>query len=214
MKALLPWYGVPAVEDGPAAVAPAGRHALRAAVGAALLYTVVTLAMFWPIVLHVWNSFPMDLGDPPNESWLVAWGAHALLTQPAQLLGGNIYYPHPNALVYNDSLLGLLPFSVPLYAVSGGNAVFTYNVLFLLSFPLCGLGAYLLAVLLTRSRPGGLLAGLIVAFCPYRMVHLSHLNQLSGQYLLFTLLFWERARRSAVQGSRLRFRLDLTAMGI
>jgi hypothetical protein len=166
-------------------------------------YLAITLALFWPVVRHIASCFPADLGDPPNESWLVAWTVHALTTDPSALLQGNIYYPHANALIYNDSLLGLLPLSTPVYLLDGGNAALTYNVMFLLSFILCGAFTYLLAFHLTGSRAGAFLAGLIVAFCPYRMGHLGHLNQLSGQWLPLALLFWERARAAASGGKRM-----------
>jgi hypothetical protein len=92
---------------------------------AALAYSAITLVQFWPVVRHIGNSFPQDLGDPPNESWLVAWSVHALVTAPSQILQGNIYYPHANALIYIDTLLGLLPLSTPLYLLSGGSAAVT-----------------------------------------------------------------------------------------
>ncbi len=179
---------------------------------AVLVYTAITAVLFRPVVRHIGNSFPADLGDPPNESWLVAWSVHALTTAPSQLLQGNIYYPHANALIYNDTLIGLLPLSTPLYLLSGANAAFTYNMLFLLSFVMCGAFAYLLALYMTGNAAGALVAGIIVAFCPYRMSHLGHLNQLSGQWLPLVLLFWERARTAASAGNRVRLARELACM--
>jgi hypothetical protein len=187
---------------------------LRAALLALVGYVAITGVMFWSLLQHITNSFPMDLGDPPNEAWVVAWGVHALSTDPSQLLGGNIYYPHANALIYNDNLLGLLPFAVPVYRASGGNTALTYNVLFLLSFVLCGFTTYLLARYLTRSGAAGFLAGLIVAYCPYRMVHLSHLNQLSGAWLPLCFLFLERTRMASRPGSQKPVWPELVGFGI
>ena len=167
---------------------------------ALMAYGAITAALFWPVLRGLTSSFPMDLGDPPNEAWLVAWGVHALTTAPSQLLDGNIYYPHAHALIYNDNLLGLLPLSTPIFLLSDGNTALTYNVLYLLSFALCGLGTFLLALEVTGSVAGAFLAGIIVAYSPYRMVHLSHLNQLSGQWVPFALLCWERARRICEEG--------------
>ncbi len=188
--------------------------AWRDALLALVAYTAITVVMFLPLVRHIFNSFPVDLGDPPNESWLVAWGVHALTTDPTQLLQGNIYFPHANALVYNDNLLGLLPLSTPLFVFSGHNTAFTYNALFLLSFILCGLFTCLLARRLTGSVAGAFLAGIIVAYSPYRMVHLSHMNQLSGQWLPLVLLFWERARAAAASDSGRRAWPEFAAMAV
>lgn len=188
--------------------------AWREALLALLAYAAITIGLLWPVVAHIANSFPVDLGDPPNESWLVAWGVHALTTDPGQLLGGNIYYPHANALIYNDNLLGLLPLSLPIFLLSGGNAALTYNALYLISFALCGLGTFLLARYVTGSTAGAFLAGLIVAFSPYRMVHLSHLNQLSGQWVPLALLCWERARRAAAREASGRLWPSLLGLGL
>jgi hypothetical protein len=199
--------------DSPADAARSGPGLARLQfLAATLAYGAITVVLFWPVVRHIANSFPADLGDPPNESWLIAWSVHALTTAPSQLLQGNIYYPHANALIYNDTLLGLLPLSAPLYLLSGGNAALTYNVLFLLSFVMCGAFSYLLARYMTGSTAGAFLAGIIVAFCPYRMSHLGHLNQLSGQWLPLVLLFWERARNAAAEGNRARLWRELACM--
>jgi hypothetical protein len=190
------------------------RAAWRQAIGSLLLYSIITAVLFWPVLRGLRDTFPMDLGDPPNESWLVAWGVHALTTDPGQLLGGNIYYPRANALIYNDNLLGLLPLATPIYLLSGDNTALTYNALFLLSFVLCGLATFLLARRLTGSVPGAFLAGIIVAYCPYRMVHLSHLNQLSGQWVPLVLLFWERGRAAADPERPGLLWPELAAMGL
>ena len=189
-------------------------HGWRDALLALLAYGAITAVLFWPVLRGLATTFPMDLGDPPNEAWLVAWGVHALTTAPSQLLDGNIYYPHANALIYNDNLLGLLPLATPIFLLSGGNTALTYNALYLLSFVLCGLGTFLLARRLTGSVAGAFLAGLIVAYSPYRMVHLSHLNQLSGQWLPFALLFWERARAAADPSGPARLWPELAALGL
>ena len=170
--------------------------------------------MFWSLLQHITNSFPVDLGDPPNEAWIVAWDVHALSTNASTLLDGNIYYPHANALIYNDNLLGLLPFAFPVFRLSGGNTALTYNVVYLLSFVLCGFTTYLLARYLTRKWTPAFLAGLIVAYCPYRMVHLSHLNQLSGQWLPLCFLFLERARAASRPGSQKRVWPELIGFGV
>ncbi len=105
------------------------RAAWRDSLLALLVYVLITAVMFWPVLRGLADTFPVDLGDPPNESWLVAWGVHALTTDPANLLQGNIYFPHAHALIYNDNMLGLLPIGTLVYLFSGHNTALTYNVL-------------------------------------------------------------------------------------
>lgn len=169
------------------------RQFLAACLGAFLLYCLVAVALFPGIVPHLRTAFPGDLGDPPSQAWIIAWDLHALSTNPAHLFDGNIFYPFHDVLAYQDSLLGLLPFAAPLLLLTG-SPVATYNILFLLTFALCALGAYLLARLLTGDARAGLVAGLIYGFSAYRMVHLYHLNLLCGMWISLVLLCWEQIR--------------------
>src|ERR671933_35339 len=160
---------------------------------ALLAYGVIALGLFPTVVAHLANAFAGDLGDPPSQAWILAWDVHALRTNPAHLYDANIFYPFHDVLAYQDTLLGLLPLAAPVLLT--GNAVLTYNLMFLLSFALCAWGAYLLARLLVGDARAAFLAGLVYGFSPYRMVHLYHLNLLSGMWIPFALLCWERVRR-------------------
>ena len=174
--------------------APRRVPAPLAAILALLAYGAIALALFPGVVTHLATAFPGDLGDPPSQAWILAWDLHALTTQPAHLYDANVFYPFHDVLAYQDSLLGLLPLAAPVLWLSG-SAVVAYNVLFLLSFALCAWGAYLLARLLTGDDRAAFLAGLVYGFSAYRMVHLYHLNLLSGMWIPFALLCWERVRR-------------------
>src|SRR5438067_1344559 len=171
------------------------RAAAPLAAGLALLaYGVIALALFPTVVAHIANAFAGDLGDPPSQAWILAWDVHALGTNPAHLYDANIFYPFHDVLAYQDTLLGLLPLAAPVLLLTG-NAVLTYNLMFLLSFALCAWGAYLLARQLVGDSRAAFLAGLVYGFSPYRIVHLYHLNLLSGMWIPFALLCWERVRR-------------------
>src|SRR5436309_9769299 len=171
------------------------RAAAPLTAGLALLaYGVIALALFPTVVTHMTNAFAGDLGDTPSQAWILAWDVHALGTNPSHLYDANIFYPFHDVLAYQDSLLGLLPLAAPVLLLTG-HAVLAYNLMFLLSFALCAWGAYLLARLLVGDTRAAFLAGLVYGFSPYRMVHLYHLNLLSGMWIPFALLCWERVRR-------------------
>jgi len=167
-----------------------------------VIYAVCTCAVFWPAPLHLLTAFPQDLGDPPSQAWIIGWYTHTLLTNPTHLWDANIFYPTPGVFAYQDSLLGYAPVAMPLLLATG-NLLLTYNLLFLLSFTLCGWFAFLLARYLLHLAgapyrfiaPAALVAGLIYAYLPYKMSHLGHLNLLSAQWLPLLLLCWERAWR-------------------
>jgi len=78
------------------------------------------------------------------------------------------------------------------------NKFATNNFLFLLSFVLSGLGAYLLAFYFTKNRPASFLAGIIFAFSPFHVyqstaIHLGMRHQeLIPFFVLFLFRFFEK----------------------
>ena len=75
---------------------------------------------------------------------------------------------------------------LPVYALTG-NIILSYNLLFLSTFVLSGLGMFLFVREITGSARAGLVAGLIYAFAPYRVPQFSHLQVISSQWMPFVL---------------------------
>ena len=73
-----------------------------------------------------------------------------------------------------------------MYVVTG-NPILCYNLLFLSTFVLSGLGMYQLVHELTGNRTAGFVAGLVFAFAPYRLPQSSHLHVLSSQWMPFVV---------------------------
>ena len=70
-----------------------------------------------------------------------------------------------------------------------------YNVVFLLTFPLSAIGAYLLAHELTGRRDAAFIAGLLFGFAPYRIAHLPQIQSLASFPMPFSLLGLHRYLR-------------------
>jgi len=155
----------------------------RDAVVAAALYIVLSLALTWPLAPRMTRDIAADLGDPVLNAWILAWDATHLWRG---VWNANIFHPHPLALGYSEHLLPQAIQILPLYAVTK-NPVLCYNVLFLSTFALSGLGMFLLARELTGSRTAGFVAGLAYAFAPYRFSTLSHVQILSSAWMPFAL---------------------------
>jgi hypothetical protein len=100
---------------------------------------------------------------------------------------GNIFYPEPLSVAFSEHLTPQMLQALPVFAASG-NAILSYNLLFLSTFVLSGLGAYLLTRDLTGRPMAAVVAGLAFAWAPYRMAHLSHLQVLSSAWMPFALL--------------------------
>ncbi len=67
-----------------------------------------------------------------------------------------------------------------------------YNLLFLSTSVLSGLGTFLLVRELTGSARAGFVAGLLYGFAPYRIGQFSHLQVMSSQWMPFALYGFRR----------------------
>jgi hypothetical protein len=157
----------------------------------ALLYLLLTIVMTWPIAAGLGRDVPGDLGDPAFVSGVMAWGADHWLA----LLGGDLgaasrfwdapfFAPEPMAIVYSEHLALHSLLTLPFYAATH-NPVLCYNVWFLSTFVLSGLGMYLLVRELTGQSSAAFVAGLAYAFAPYRIGSVAHLQVLSSQWMPF-----------------------------
>ncbi|MGH9371395.1 MAG: discoidin domain-containing protein [Vicinamibacterales bacterium] len=153
---------------------------------AAGLYLLLTIAITWPLALHMGSRVPNDLGDSLLNMFLLAWNAREMpLTE--QWWNLPQFYPIPGVMAFSEHLLGLSVITTPIIAATG-NTVLAYNAAFLLSFPLCAFAAHLLCFELTRRHDLSLVAGLAYGFAPYRMSQLAHLQVLSAYWMPLALL--------------------------
>ena len=181
---------------------------------AMLAYALLAVGTTHPLWLHLADAVPSDIGDPLLNTWIQAWDGHAFLIAPLHLFEANIYYPLPNTLAYSEHLASTALLALPFQALIG-EPVVAYNLSLLLSFPLAGLGMYLLLYRWTQRPGAAFLAGLAFAFAPYRLAAISHLQLLTVQWLPFSLLALDRLLRLAPQaGSGDAFRSRRWLVGV
>ena len=161
-------------------------------VSAALLATTVLVT--WPLARRLGSSFPGDYGDPVFVAWVIGWVGGKLseaITNPvaiASLWDANIFYPERTTLAFSEHFIGQTTMVLPVYWLTG-NLMLAYNIAFLASFVLTGLGTFLLTRALTGSVFGALLAAAVASFNEYRLVYeVAHLHVLSIYWLPFALL--------------------------
>src|SRR5688572_16435414 len=166
-------------------------HALAA-------YTVITLAATWPLATGLGRDVAWDLGDSLLNMWILAWDSEQLLailrgdvSRLATFFDANIFYPAPLTLAYSEHLLPQAIQTLPVYAVTR-NPILCYNLLFLSTFVLSGLGMYLFVRELTGRPAAAFVAGLLFAFAPYRLPQSPHLQVLSAQWMPFALFGFHR----------------------
>ena len=149
----------------------------RFVLASAVVYAVAVLVVTLPLPLHLASAIPA--GNEPalalRNLWAVNWSAQHLLSRPRTLLAGNVFHPSPASLAMGELLL---PEAVVAFAVRGisSNPCLAYNVAFLTSILLSGLGVLLLVRRLTASRTAAVAAGLAAILLPLRFALASSLE--------------------------------------
>jgi hypothetical protein len=174
---------------------------------AAVLYTLLALVMTAPLALrpgdHLLGTDSNALNDTFFSVWIFGWQAHALIADPLNLFQGNIFYPFQNSLAFSEIILPGALLYLPLEYASG-NPVLAYNLVLLATFPLNGLAMYLYATSAIgeeESSPhvvwsAAFAAGVIFAFCTYKMGELRHVQLLMGMFMPLTLMYATRFLRA------------------
>jgi hypothetical protein len=158
------------------------------ALAATIAYLILTLALTWPLAAGITRDIPGDFGDPLFTSWVLAWDATHL---GRGWWNANIFAPHPLSLAYSEHFLPQALQILPIYFATN-NPILCYNLLFLSTFVLSGLGMFLLGRELTGSPAAGFVAGLAYAFTPYRIASIPHLQVLSSAWMPFVLYGFHR----------------------
>jgi hypothetical protein len=150
----------------------------------------------WPLALHMSSRIAPDLGDPVRTAWEIAWVGHAMLHDPLHLFDSNAFYPHPLSLAFSDSLLGYGP--TAFFGSGTVAALVRYNLLFLFTWSLCFVAAWMLARELGLGRLGAAAAAVAFAYAPYKVTEAGHLHVISsGGFVLAMFLLLRGYRRDS-----------------
>jgi hypothetical protein len=165
---------------------------------AAALFALVTVVFTWPVAAHIGSVVPSDFGDPLLNSWILAWDTTHF---GRGWWNANIFYPNPLTLGYSEHLAAQALSIAPAYWLTR-NPLLCYNLIFLGSFVLSGVGAFLLVRALGLTAPAAFVAGLAYAFTPYRISSLPHIQVLSSGWMPFVLFgfrrYFDRGRARAL----------------
>jgi hypothetical protein len=163
-----------------------GWLARRAMLASALAYTAIAAAAGRHVLAHPASTVVHDVGDPVLTAAILHWNAWMLpLTRAWWQFP--IFAPTPDALAFSEPLLGLSVVATPI-AWLVRDPVVASNLVTLLTYPLCGVAAFLLARRVTGSAAAAFLAGLAFAFAPYRAAQLPHVQMLAAFWAPLALL--------------------------
>jgi hypothetical protein len=153
-----------------------------------LAFAALTAAMTMPLILHLSDHVASDLRDPLYSMFAMTWNARAAASGFAGFADANIFFPHRGTLFYGDVLPIESILGAPVLAATG-NPVLAYNLVFLITFLVSGLGMFALVRRLTGSGNAAFLVGLVFAFFPYHFAHSAHLEILFMGWIPFFFLF-------------------------
>ncbi len=165
---------------------------------AVALFLALAVISTWPLATDPGH---LDLAssrgnDPRFNTYVVFWGAHALLTDPLNLHHTNMFHPERYTFAYSDielsSSLLMLPAILIWY-----NPVLTCNLLVFASIILGGIGFFLLAYDLTSSRGAALFGAVVFVFNPAHFGRYLQIQFFADQWLpwmAWALLRWLRER--------------------
>ncbi|HEU5330359.1 MAG TPA: hypothetical protein VFU78_19870 [Thermomicrobiales bacterium] len=170
--------------------AAGGAQGLRAAGVVTLLYLACAIAFTWPLAAGLGDHLT-SLADPLTSAWKLRWGQDQLLHAPLALFNAPTFYPYPRSYLFDELLIGNAILALPLRVLTS-NPVALYNLTLLANLTLSALAMYALARRLGAARVGAFAAGLIYAFAPLHLDHLTHLALLAGQYFPLIILLLDR----------------------
>ena len=171
---------------------------MRRAWHASAAYLALAVIATWPLTRGLGRDVAADLGDPVFVMWALVWDCEQLLailrgdvSRLFSFFDANIFHPAPLTLAYSEHFIAQAIQILPVWALTH-NPILCYNLLFLSTFVLSGVGAYLFTRELTGHPRAAFVAGVLFAFAPYRFPQSSHLQVLSSQWMPFALYGFRR----------------------
>lgn len=151
--------------------------------------------MTWPMAIRLSSPYAKIWQDFGLWLWNLWWMKKALVdlgTSP--YFSSYIFHPTGTGLVFHN----LSPYNgligIPLQLL-GADVITTYNLLYLSSFVIGGVGMFFLVRELTGNTVAGFLAGAVYAFSPFRTAVYGYTNLWATQWLPIALLFVVRLLR-------------------
>jgi hypothetical protein len=175
--------------DSPCAVPAVSCVRPREAVGAFLVYLLLTVAYFPTVVLNLGSQLIGPPGDNMQHLWDIWWARTALQGGLDFLHPTHIYWPGGFNLLFHP----FSSYNVILASTVGWplSPVTAYNLLVLSTFVLAGVGAFLLIRHLTENTAAALLGGFIFAFSPTHFAHALHQIEIASlQFVPFFVLYY------------------------
>lgn len=152
----------------------------------AIAITALTVLVTHPLIWQMAWALPGDLGDPLLNTFILGWDASRMPRGFNGVWSPPFFFPLKDTLAFSEHLLGVAVFTAPVVWLTG-NPLLAYNLAFLGSYVLAGVGMYLLTRSLWGRKDAAFLAALAFAFAPHRVMHVPHLQVLASGWMPLSL---------------------------
>jgi len=162
---------------------------------AAALSVAAALFATWPLGRYVDRAIvtrqarcadPAGCADTKRALWAVTEGGLRLYSKPARVFEAGIFHPLRHAMAFGDPLLGLGALAAPVGALAQ-NPLVGFNVVYLATYALTGLGVFLLVHRLTAMPAAALVAALGAVLATERWDARGDVARLATLWLPFVL---------------------------
>lgn len=177
--------------------------ALGVCVALALVHT-------WPLVSAPGLLSRTDNADTMLNQWILAWVAHALVTNPLDLFNANIFYPEPRTLAFSEHLFVPSLFGAPLFWL-GASPVFVYNVVLWIGLSLTAWTTSLMVHRWTGDWYAALAAGSLAAFNTETLTRMGHIQAMHVEFLPLAMLALDDVLRDGRRRDGIRLGLFAAA---
>ncbi|MGC8586663.1 MAG: hypothetical protein ACP5K5_03940, partial [Candidatus Micrarchaeia archaeon] len=172
----------------------------KAYIYASLIYLILAMAMFPSIIAHPAVVANGRGGDLYQVLWDLWWIKYALLHGKNIFYTNLVFWPIGANLVYQTMAPIAAVISIPFQSIS---IVFAFNVLFFLTYMLCGITMFLLADHILRNKYAAFIAGLAFSFSAFRMaISLGELDLSNLEWMPLALLFFMLIAEESIKPSK------------
>ncbi len=153
------------------------------------LYSFIAILFSYPLITRLNTHIPGVGGDAYQFYWGIWWIHHSIFEMgESPYYTDLLFYPYGVSLTFHTLSIFNGMAAAPL--VAGGGTTIAFNIVFLLMFPVSGIGMYLLCYHICCDRKAAFVGSLVFVFSPFRLVRSeAHLNIFSIQWLPFFILF-------------------------
>lgn len=155
----------------------------HSALSAFIFYLIISMIVFYPLLASFGSKVFGFSNNAYMNLWISWWSTYALFHHAALFHTNLLYWPIGSALQpgYTPIEFGLATGALGLLGT-----VAAYNLLYILSFALCGASMYVLAEYLIKDKRAAMVAGTIFAFSS---AHISQSGSINSIMIFWLPLF-------------------------